>query len=343
MRKTRAANMLVLGMILCLILLLAGNAFAVCKGTFLNPITDVHWAGMFPIRIGGIRAGSVPPDTYGMERKDDVTQKTPICVCPLPPPLPPRVGIPIQLWVPSYAVEAVKDPWCFPFLGSGFSNPAPGIGDGENSTGTIGQNHKLTMKQSHFMFFLPTKMLDILVDFACLEFKSADFDLAYMTEVDPLWQDDSLTYLIQPENLLFANMIAQMACMADGVSSTVAGLPLDPLFWCSGSSGSVYPMVGKSPNSYNIEAAAHISHKFMAKMARQLIVHDWATNLCGPLPMPMFIKTYFKWQVAKPVAGRQCIPTGRSGMLWGAGKNPPTGMSDNFLFILFTKRRCCAF
>lgn len=327
---------------ICLILW-TNDAMATCKGTFLNPITDVNWNGMFPVRVGGIRWGSIPKDTYGMERVDDSLNKSPICICPLPPPLPPRMGIPIQIWVPAYLTENVKTPWCFPSIGTGFPNPAPGYGDGQNSSGSSKGDKEWTAQQAHFFYFVPTKILDILIDFACLEMKTADFDLVYMTEVDPLWQDDSLAMLIQPESILFANIIAQAACIADGVSTSVAGLPLSPLFWCSGSSGSLYPLTGHSETNDNIEASLHISHKLMAKISRELIVHDWATSLCGPLPMPMFIKTNFKWQIAKPARGSQCIPAGRTGLLWESMKNPPTRMSDNFLFILFTKRRCCAF
>ncbi|PMX28452.1 conjugal transfer protein, partial [Pseudomonas sp. MPR-R2A7] len=83
--------------------------------------------------------------------------------------------------------------------------------------------------------------MEILTDFAC--FEQASFDIAYMTEVDPLWQDDSLAALINPEAIVFANPIAQAACAGDCIAGTV-NLPLDPLFWCAGCQGSMYPLNG---------------------------------------------------------------------------------------------------
>src|SRR3546814_1441818 len=74
----------------------------------------------------------------------------------------------------------------------------------------------------------------ILTDMACLEQSSVD--IAYVTEIDPLWQDDTLTALINPEVALFANPLAQTACAADCGAAT-GKLPLDPLFWCAGCLG----------------------------------------------------------------------------------------------------------
>ena len=43
--------------------------------------------------------------------------------------------------------------------------------------------------------------LELLMDFVCLE-KGA-FDVAYMTELDPLWNDDELSFILNPEAGLF--------------------------------------------------------------------------------------------------------------------------------------------
>jgi conjugal transfer pilus assembly protein TraU len=79
------------------------------------------------------------------------------------------------------------------------------------------------------------------MDFPCTE--KRDFDLAYMTEVDPLWNDDSLAFIINPEALLFGNPIAQTACVADSVAAAVYQ-PIDPLFWY-GKLGFVLSPVGE--------------------------------------------------------------------------------------------------
>ena len=44
--------------------------------------------------------------------------------------------------------------------------------------------------------------LEVLLDFPCLE--KGSFDIA-TTEVDPLWNDDELTLILNPDAVLFAN------------------------------------------------------------------------------------------------------------------------------------------
>src|SRR3546814_13027372 len=103
--------------------------------------------------------------------------------------------------------------------------------------------------------------MDLLTDVACLE--QASFDIAYVTEIDPLWQDDALTALINPEVALFANPIAQTACAADCGAANMK-LPLDPLFWCAGCLGSMYQMNG------NI--SEHIGHFHSSRLDSKIAV-----------------------------------------------------------------------
>ena len=55
-------------------------------------------------------------------------------------------------------------------------------------------------------------------------------DLAYLTEVDPLWADDELTAILNPEAVLFANAPAKAACVPT-VWPATAGMPMRA---CSG-------------------------------------------------------------------------------------------------------------
>ncbi|WP_181664457.1 TraU family protein, partial [Escherichia coli] len=63
------------------------------------------------------------------------------------------------------------------------------------------------------------------------------------SEIDPTWTDSSLTTILNPEAVIFANPIAQGACAADAIASAF-NMPLDVLFWCAGSQGSMYPFNG---------------------------------------------------------------------------------------------------
>jgi conjugal transfer pilus assembly protein TraU len=80
--------------------------------------------------------------------------------------------------------------------------------------------------------------------------QTGDMDIAYLSEVDPMWNDSTLSMIINPEAALFGNLIAQAACAADAAASS-AGLPLSPLFWCAGAQGSMYPFTGYTSGEFS--------------------------------------------------------------------------------------------
>lgn len=83
--------------------------------------------------------------------------------------------------------------------------------------------------------------MNLITNLACMLPES--FDIAYLTELDPLWNDDEISMWLNPEVVLFANPLAQLACAADCMS-TVTGTPHNSLFWCAGCQGGVYPLTG---------------------------------------------------------------------------------------------------
>lgn len=314
----------------------SSSAMALCAGAFLNPITDVCWECIFPIKIMGIPVISVGSAEDTVEPPGSQLP----CVCPIASPPYYRVGIPISFWEPARVIETVKDPWCFPMIGT--SVGSAGAGGALRGTGfadTSGADYS-TFAQAHYYIFPVWAILGMLVDYACLE--NDGFDVAYVTELDPLWQDDLMTTIITPEVMLFTNPIAQLACIADSVAAN-AGIPLDPLFWCMGSWGSAYPLTGHANSDSYVQANAAIAARMIYKLGRELLLCDPAINLCYCTPTPIWVKSHYRLQIARPIPGRQCIPVGRSGLIWAPGKNPPTFAGDNFLFMMFRKQACCAF
>lgn len=302
-------------------------------GRFLNPITDICWHCVFPIKIGGITVsgakfeGSVPTDPQASK---------PFCFCPRPLPLP-QIGIPISFWEPARVIETVKTPYYSPFIGKGLMYSWKGGG-----THSIDPTDTSVFSQAHYFIFPIWTMLEIFTDALCME--ASGVDLAYITEVDPLWNNDSLAFIIQPESILFANIAAQMSCVADSVSSN-AGLPLAPLFWCMGSWGSAYPMTGHVNDDDYVQANAAIAARTIFKLARQLLICDPGINVCGCVPTPIWKKDNYRLQAARPVRTATSHPIGRSDLIWGAFINPPllsSGNSgDEFLWVIFRKRTCC--
>jgi conjugal transfer pilus assembly protein TraU len=190
--------------------------------------------------------------------------------------------------------------------------------------------------------------LEVLLDFPCLE-KGA-LDLVYLTEVDPLWADDELTAILNPEAVLFANAPAKAACAADCVASSAGTRHREPLLVrrlpgidLSDEQGHVATHIG------GVQASALLTQRMTAKMHRQLTTFDGAgrRGLCGPYLQPIMDKTHYKLQMVYPIpntqkdAGQCCQPYGRTTMIWGAGKSYPVAGED-FSYQIFRKRNCCA-
>lgn len=295
----------------------------------IDIVAKACYSCMFPLKIAGIPIVNGPiPDVQS-------SVSSPICVCSNPFP---RVGIPVSFFEPSRVTESVSDAWCFPTLGFGMP-----VGMGLNG-GTKDPREGDTSRnfyQGHYFIFPLFSMLELLTDFVCLD--GGGFDLAYITEVDPLWNDDQMTALITPEALLFGNPAMNLMCIADSIASQVY-TPLDPLFWCKGSWGSAYPLTGNVTTNNFVEDAASSSASMIYKLHRQLIL--WGSygqaGLCGRFPAPIWRKSSYRLQLVNPVPHPIATTIGQSGILWTSIKNPP-GAGDNFGFLLFKKRDCCAF
>lgn len=307
-----------------------------CFGRFPNPVTDLCWECMFPIEIGGIPVvQSDKPDPDGPD--------FPICQCPMPIPPFIRFGIPIAFWEPVRLVDVTRTPGCF--VGLGGEQIPLGIGGLGQGDRPDADEHEVTKYQAHWYIYPVTYLLSMIVDTVCLE--TQGFDLAYMTEVDPLWQDDELTFLLNPEAVVFNNPIAISACAADCAAAT-AGLPLDPLFWCLGCRGTAYPMNGSIDEQRGgVQASLNIVERLAYKLHRQGIL--WGSvgdkGLCGSYPMPIMRKSQYRSQLIYPIPGTTgpfcCNPFGRSSALYEMGKEFPVA-GEHFNWLIWRKRNCCA-
>ena len=149
-------------------LLLRASVAGAVSGQFLNPITDVNWQEIFPIRMAGITiAAGGTYDTPDMA-------STPICTCPFPPPVFVRVGIPVSYWEPARLVEVVKTPWYFPTIGATM-NPGVllGAGLGGNSSqveaGPGNTKPEISFVNAHYFAFPVWAIIGLVVDSLCLE------------------------------------------------------------------------------------------------------------------------------------------------------------------------------
>ena len=313
----------------CLILPL--QIQAKCVGRFVNPITDICWSCLFPITIGGLRVSASGEDTPNPKQL--------LCSCSRPFP---RVGIPISFWEPVRLVDVTRTPYCLVNMGGikMMETGAKSHGGVENSHQS-GNRMRSSFYQVHWYVYPVLFWLELLVDFVCME--KGDVDIAYITELDPLWNDDESSFIINPEAVLFANPIAQAACAADCLMAS-AGFGSDALFWCAGCQGSMYPFTGSvSAHVGGVQASLLALERMIAKLHREGLL--WGTMgkeaYCDRYPMPIVKKTQYKTQMLFPIPfNRFCHPLGRSEALWASGKEFPYGGED-FGYLIWRKRSCC--
>lgn len=309
-----------------LVMSLSFQAHAKCTGRFINPVTDVCWECIFPISIGGAKLfSSGNPDTDN--------PSMPICACGTPVP---RVGFAAGFWEPVRLVDVTKKPFCFPNLGGMEFDPGINIGNGAVSASS---KHGTAFWHVHWYAYPLLYWLEVLTDFACLE--NTSFDLAYLTELDPLWNDDALTFILNPEALLFANPMAQAACGADCMASST-GKPIDSLFWCAGCQGSMYPLNGHvQAHTGAVQSGLLAVERFTYKLHREML--EWGTAgskaLCHKYPMPIMKKSQYRVQLTVPVPSG-CHPYGKSTTFYEANKEIPV-VGEDFGFLVWRKRNCC--
>ncbi|MDR2526961.1 MAG: TraU family protein [Rickettsiales bacterium] len=321
------------------------NADASCVGRIFNPITDVCWECILPINISvGTTSGSIPENYEYMPA---------ICYCPKLP-IPPYVlpGIPIGWWEGFEIIEVVKEPFCLVNLG--------GITTGQEvagmHTGGSPNNYAKSGKSTWHVhqFTMPIfKIIGLVFDALCMEISSPNpFELGYISELDVMWYEDELMNILSPESVIFANIIAQAACAADCLAATIYPTEVNnALFWCAGCQGSMYPLTGNTSDTKNeLSTATLMLEKFAYKMHRELVYMQTSgiATLCQPLPNPVIKKTQYRTQLTYPIPMNVggllngCQPFGRSHFLYESYKEIPI-VGENFGFLLWRKRHCCAF
>jgi conjugal transfer pilus assembly protein TraU len=309
---------------------------ATCTGKFPNPITDICWSCILPISIGGATIANL------RDQSDIANPSSPLCSCGTNP----TIGLSVGFWEPVRQVDVVRKPFCLTSLGGIDLDPGIAAPEAARFTRPEADGDAGAFYQVHWYTNPVMYWLEVVADFPCLE--SGSFDLVYMTEVDPLWADDELSLILNPDALLFANPVAIAACAADCIAAS-AGFGLRDLFWCAGCQGGVYPLNGHVPYHVGgIRTAALMAQRMTAKMHRELLAWGWhgSAGLCGPYYLPVMDKTAYKTELTYPIPatdkvdGKCCHPFGRTTVDWGAGKEYPV-QGEDFSFLLFRKRNCC--
>ena len=322
----------VLKLLLCLSF--PSDCLGQCKGRFINPITDICWSCLFPITIGGMRVSANHEDTPNPRQI--------ICTCNRPIP---RIGIPISFWDPARLIDITRTPYCMVNIG-GLSLRQTGI----RQRGSVGNGHQSRMRSSfyhvHWYVYPVLYWLQLLTDFVCLE--KGQFDVAYLTELDPLWNDDEIAFILNPEAVIFATPALQASCAADCIASSIsfsedkhASTP-----YCAGCQGSLYPFTGTvTAHVGGVQASLLLVQRMIAKLHREGLLKKTSGKeaWCEPVAAPIIVKNQYKTQMIYPVPSTQkpgCHPLGRSETLWAQGREIPY-KGEDFGYLIWRKKSCC--
>ena len=297
-------------------------------------ISDVCWACLFPVRIAGLSmfGGAVPEGAASgvLCRCNDALGV-------------PHPGFTVGLWEPARLVELVHAPRCSPALG-GIRLPM----GSRRLMGTAGQAEydaaDTAFYNYHWYAFPLLILLDLFWDDRCNPDGYTDFDVLYLSELDPTWNHDELAFFTSPEAAWLANPVALSACLADAAAAT-AGTPIDALFWCAGSWGNLYPFTGRGPTlgARTRESSLAGARSLAALHRRGLARRTMGTDaLCESPIAPFLPKSQYKLSMFYPLPETQRAHViGESPLRWGEWRNIPA-IGEDHLYLLWRWNDCCA-
>lgn len=298
-------------------------------------ISDICWSCIFPIIIGGVNLGDSDRAPTGRARPEPPF----LCLCE--GDLGVEIGVPLSLWEPARLVELVRLPFCSPALGGIRMNLSRSLLLGGYAQ-TEGDDSAKLFYNYHYYAFPLLLILELFTDAGCNPDGFVDFDLLYLSELDPTWNDDELVFYTVPEVALFANPFAQAACLADAVAG-LADRTVESLFWCAGSWGSLYPFSGSVLGKVNRPRATNLlAARAIAALHRRGLA--WRTMgdeaLCGGYLYPTIPKGQYRFSLFFPVAETQDNHAlGAVTFRWGEWRTVP-GYED-YLYIVWRWLDCC--
>lgn len=301
-------------------------------------LTDICWKCVFPIRISGVNiSGSVNADNRPSGASD---RKLCICTDGLGVPHP---GVVTSFWQPAYVFEFMRTPGCLSSL-NGVTLPLNQANRGttghDNANGVDGTPG---FRHYHMYAFPIMIMLDIFVPKRCNPGGYHDFDLMFLSEVDPTWNHDDLAFFANFENALVASPLAAAACVPDAVAANV-GKPISTLWWCAGSWGHLYPLSGHM-NGFDggILQSSRMNARALTVLHRRGIL--WGTmgddNLCDSNIATVIPKQQYRFTMFFPKPETQDTHVfGESPLLWGMNRIIPS-IGEDQVYIVWRWIDCC--
>jgi conjugal transfer pilus assembly protein TraU len=299
---------------------------------------QICWDGVFPISFPGFGpVGGTVPDGAGSTTGFDDT----ICNCPDKNGVP-KFGFSAAFNNPSRMMEVVRTPHCYPLLGGAkFSNSFAGQGLKSNGKGEAADKG---FYQYHYYAFPLTAMLELLDVPNCNSEGFVDMDLINMSEYNPAHSDDELAFFMTMESIVLGAL--SPICIADCASATFLEHPLEPLYFCAGCWGSLYPFTGNILTDKSMPRdTSLLTARALALMHRMGMAKKSMGNgaKCGGTVSPMVPKSQYKFSMIYPIAeaSPDCTHVwGENTLKWGEWRNiPRTG--EDAIYLIFKYTDCC--
>lgn len=268
---------------------------------FKSLITDVCWDCMLPINIGGV---------ISTNRPDGASEQKGLCNCPDDLGVP-EFGWPLPMWMPSRISEVVKMPWCSPALGGLKLQDDLTAGLGGQSNSSAGTKTDVAFYQYHWYASPFAEMLEMFFIPECNVDGVVDFDLMYMSEIDPTHKNDMLSLLLTVEAVAFASPLARLWCAGD-CGLVTAGLLTEDSWGCAGCDGSLYPYTGNvDENEDPVSATSLITQRVIGGLHRKGLAPKTIGDIamCSRQYWPTTPRTQYKASMLFPKAEASPSPT----------------------------------
>lgn len=295
-------------------------------------ISNVCWSCIFPIRVAG-----VPLNGSSSGAPSDASS-SPMCLCSNSGGIP-TPGITMSMWEPARMIELQRKAGCSSVL-NGASLPTGKVKQGTHGDTDSGKPDREMFTHYHYFSFPLMAMLDLFSAGGCTD-GYLDIDLMYMSELDPTWNNSETAFFTNPEAAAVASSVAQAACGADAAAST-AGSPIDSMFWCAGSWGSMYPLSGHTSGKTLMQATSLYAARVLSSLHRRGFAKRTMGSeaVCKPQTEPMIPKSQYKittFHLRPETSSAHKI--GESSMFWGSARMLP-GVSDP-IYLIWRWRDCC--
>ncbi|RME59351.1 conjugal transfer protein TraU [Candidatus Parcubacteria bacterium] len=301
-------------------------------------ISNIDWSQLQPVIFMGAAMAGDPSD------KPSIAAHSPFCTC-IDNLGVPHPGAVAQMWDPVKLIEFQHTPGCFSALTGvdvgAFDKLFLGTQGHDNSNGQ--DDDEKMFLHYHAYAFPILKILQLFSGKRCGD-EYTDFDVIHISEVDPTWNDDTLAFFSNPEAALVSSPLATMACIPESAYVNAGGSPMDKLFWCAGSWGTIYPLSGNVGGGKNnvLDDTSLMLTKWLSVWHRRGFMQRTAGDdvLCKAKYDPLIRKSMYKISLMFPRPENDAHYIGKSTLWWGGLKMIPA-VGEDPLYLVWRWSDCC--